>query len=184
MISGPSGSGKTTLARIILDSFDSFSFSVSATTRKKRENETDGIDYYFLNKKDFTAKISQNELLEYQEVYPGLYYGTLKSEIDRINSIHKVALLDVDVKGAMNIKKIYSGEAFTIFVHPGSIEILENRLKERKSEDAAGLAERLKRSVSELDYAPEFDAIVANSGSLENAVSEMKKILSKLHIPA
>lgn len=179
-VSGPSGSGKTTIAKAMLERFEKLSFSVSATTRPIRENETDGKDYYFLGQDEFSEQLKKNELIEFQEVYPGLLYGTLKSEISRISREKKTALLDVDVKGALNIKKIYGLKAFIIFVHPGSIEILKNRLKKRKSEDALSLEARLKRSALEFSYANEFDSIVMNDGRIEKAIIETEKLISHL----
>lgn len=180
MVSGPSGSGKTTISKAILERFENLDFSISATTRPIRKNEINGKDYYFLSKKEFNTKLKNNELVEYQEVYPGLFYGTLKSEVERIIRNKKIALLDVDVKGAMNIKKIYTGEAFTIFVHPGRVENLKERLKNRKSEDELSLETRLKRAALELGFAKEFDAVIHNDDSIENAINETERIIDAL----
>lgn len=177
VISGPSGSGKTTVVKALLDRFRELSFSVSATTRKKRINEKDKKDYYFLTPEEFKKKIINNELLEYEEVYPGIFYGTLRTEIDRIILSGKIPVLDVDVKGAMNIKKSYGKSAMTVFLHPESTQILEKRLKKRKSETASDMKERLQKANSELGYTDQFDHIVFNNKELNETIRQVRELL-------
>jgi len=179
VISGPSGSGKTTVVKTILEKFKELSFSVSATTRKKRASEIDAKDYYFLTPKEFTTKIENDELLEYQEVYPDIFYGTLKSDVSLLLEKGKIPVLDIDVKGALNVKKIYGTIVMTIFLYPGNIEILEKRLKHRKSENAHSLKERLDKAKSEIGYAHHFDHIVCNDGPLENTLKETCKLITE-----
>jgi len=137
-------------------------FSVSCTTREKRSGEVEGRDYYFISVAEFKAKIQNNEFAEYEEVYPGKFYGTLKSEIERIWNLRKVAIFDIDVKGAQNLKNQYAANCLSIFIQPPSKEVLINRLKLRGSEDEMSLKERIKRSEEELAYAGKFDKIVLN----------------------
>ncbi len=179
-VSGPSGSGKTTLVHQLLQNHDRFSFSISATTRPQRPNEQHGKDYYFFSPEEFKKKIKKGEFIEYQEVYPGILYGTLKSEIERIHAIGKIAVLDIDVLGALNIKKIYGEKALLIFIHPGSIENLKNRLIHRETESEQSLEKRLHRATKEMEMAFQFDYIIKNDSSLESAYQQFEKlILSK-----
>jgi len=171
IFSAPSGSGKTTIVRQILKSDIPFEFSVSATSRVPRENETDGKDYYFLSPDSFREKIKNNEFLEWEEVYHNQYYGTLKSEVERIrNSGHHV-LFDIDVVGGLNIKNQFGDDALALFIMPPHLEELENRLKKRGTEDDESLAKRLEKSEHELAYAPKFDKVIVND-HLQTAVKE------------
>ena len=146
VISAPSGSGKTTIAKEIMKMNPSLGFSVSATTRRKRETEVDGKDYFFLTEEEFNRRVANNEFAETEEVYPGKWYGTLKSEIDRLLNAGQDILFDLDVKGGLSIKKLYP-EACLIFIKAPSFDVLKQRLAGRKTEDAATVQKRLGASV-------------------------------------
>jgi guanylate kinase len=162
VITAPSGAGKSSIVKKLLKQDHGLSFSVSCTTREKRLGEEDGKDYYFITVEEFKRKIQNNEFAEYQEVYPGKFYGTLKTEIERIWSLRKVAVFDIDVKGALNLKTQLGENCLSIFIQPPSKEALVNRLKNRGSEDAKSLKARIERSKEELTYADKFDKIVLN----------------------
>lgn len=170
VLTAPSGAGKTTIARRVMEAVPELRFSVSATTRPPRRHEKDGVDYYFLSEEEFRRRIEEGDLVEYEEVYPGRFYGTLRSEIDRVAATHPV-LLDVDVKGAAAIKRLYGDEALTIFIAPPSTEVLAERLRQRATENEASLQQRLTRADMELKKAREFDAVVVND-DLDEAVAE------------
>lgn len=176
-ISGPSGSGKTTIVKTLLQNFPAFAFSISATTRPIRKNEVDGKDYYFLTANEFKSKIENKELLEYQEVYPDLFYGTLKSEISRMWKENRVPLLDIDVFGALNVKKEFEKESLIIFIHPGSIDTLKERLINRGSESEESFNTRIAKSETELNEAFKFDTIIYNDKNPEDAVNAVAKIV-------
>src|SRR5665647_969411 len=146
IFSAPSGAGKTTIVKHLLLCDLNFGFSISATTRKPRGNEVNGREYYFLSEEEFKRKIENHEFLEWEEVYPGSYYGTLKSELDRIWKLGKHVIFDVDVIGGINIKKFYPNETLSVFVMPPSIEELEVRLRMRDTETPENLAKRLDKA--------------------------------------
>ena len=171
VFSAPSGAGKTTLVKYILKTFSEIQFSISATSRKARGEERDGKDYYFLSNQEFKARIKNDEFIEYEEVYGGNYYGTLKSEVDRIWKDKKIAIFDIDVVGGANIKGMFPDETLSIFVMPPSIEILRERLIERGDVSKEEIDVRIKKAESELDYASKFDNIIIN-----NDLEESKKI--------
>jgi len=171
VFSAPSGAGKTTLVKYILKTFSEIKFSISATSRKARGEERDGKDYYFLSDQEFKARIKNDEFIEYEEVYGGNYYGTLKSEVDRIWKDKKIAIFDIDVVGGANIKGMFPDETLSIFVMPPSIEILRERLIERGDVSKEEIDVRIKKAESELDYASKFDNIIIN-----NDLEESKKI--------
>ncbi len=171
VFSAPSGAGKTTLVKYILKSFSEIQFSISATSRKARGEERDGKDYYFLSNQEFKARIKNDEFIEYEEVYGGNYYGTLKSEVDRIWKDKKIVIFDIDVVGGANIKGMFPDETLSIFVMPPSIEILRERLIERGDVSKEEIDVRIKKAESELDYASKFDNIIIN-----NDLEESKKI--------
>lgn len=178
IFTAPSGAGKTTLVRHLMSELNEvLAFSVSATTRQRREREKDGYDYYFITKDQFRQRIETDEFLEYQEVYDGNYYGTLKSEIQRIFDMDKSVIFDVDVQGAINIKKRYGKDALTIFVKPPSIEALKTRLIGRKSETDATLQQRLQKAIIELEYANRFDVTIIND-QLEVAKQQAYQIVT------
>jgi guanylate kinase len=162
IFSAPSGSGKTTVVKHLLAKYDNLSFSVSATTRTQRPNEVHGKDYYFFSEEDFRSKIEEGAFLEYEEVYKGLFYGTLKSEVQRIWSENKAVIFDVDVKGGLNIKRYYGDKALSVFLKPPSIEILMQRLTQRDTEVEHQLQERINKAHEELAYADDFDVLIVN----------------------
>jgi guanylate kinase len=168
---GPSGSGKTTIVHYLLKNVPTLSFSVSATTRHKRYNETDGIDYYFLTPDEFRQRIKNHEFIEYEEVYKDRFYGTLEAEVERIWKKDKVVIFDVDVEGGVHIKKKLGGKLLTVFVQPPSIEELHRRLSLRKTETPESLADRIEKSDKEMKYAGKFDKVIIND-NLETAQAE------------
>jgi guanylate kinase len=162
ILSAPSGTGKSTLVQYLLTCPFDLEFSVSATTRPPRGTEQNGKEYYFLSKEEFQKKIAQNEFLEYEEVYPGCYYGTLRSEIDRISAKGKNIIFDVDVLGGLNIKKQYKERALAIFIAPPSLEELKKRLMIRGTDSPEMIAKRLEKAEFEMSFAPQFDIIIVN----------------------
>jgi len=176
VFSAPSGSGKTTIVKEVLNSFPNFVFSISATTRKKRPNEKDGEDYFFITEKEFLERIEKNEFVEWEKFYD-YYYGTLKSQIDNNIKNGRHTVFEVDVKGAISIKKYYP-EAVLIFIAPPSIEELKQRLIKRNTETEEDLKKRIERAEMELSFKDKFDYVVSNS-DLEFAKKEVKKIIEK-----
>lgn len=170
VLTAPSGAGKTTIARRVMDLMPNLRFSVSATTRSPRPHEQDGVDYHFLSPPRFREYIDEGKLVEYEQVYPGLFYGTLRDEVERATS-EAPMLLDIDVRGASEVKRLFGDDVLVIFVRPPSFEHLESRLRDRATEDDAGLSERLLRAQKELEYADHFDAVVVNA-EVDKAVSE------------
>ena len=162
IVSAPSGAGKTTLVKHLLNSGLNLGFSVSATSRPIRTGETDGKDYFFLTTEEFREKIKNGDLLEWEEVYEGSYYGTLKTEVEKLLFAGKNVIFDVDVVGGLNIKKIYGKRALSVFISPPSIEVLELRLTNRGTDSAATIAHRMEKARWELDFAPQFDLILIN----------------------
>jgi guanylate kinase len=179
VVSGPSGSGKTTMAQRMMGLFPTLEFSVSATTRPKRPGEVEGRDYYFLTKDVFLRRVARGEFVEWEELFGNLY-GTLQEEIEGKLEIGRHLLFDLDVKGALSIKRFYP-EAFLVFVRPPSIEVLHQRLRDRHTEDEAALKLRFDRVALELDMSNRFDFEVLND-SLEQAVAEVSEFV-KNHIP-
>ncbi len=162
ILTAPSGSGKTTIARHLLASFPELAFSISATTRPIRAGETDGHDYYFLSQEAFRRAVEEGAFVEWEEVYPGKYYGTLLREVERLWQLGKVIIFDVDVLGALNLKRHFGDKALALFVQPPSVEVLEDRLRGRATESADMLAERLARAHMEMEYARKFDKVLIN----------------------
>ncbi|MBQ1190814.1 MAG: guanylate kinase [Bacteroidales bacterium] len=179
IFSAPSGSGKTTILKQIFEKFPNlFGFSVSATNRPARDGEIDGRDYYFLSDNQMKEKIANGDFLEWEQVYEGRYYGTLKSELDRIWSEGKVVVFDVDVKGGINIKNMLKDEAFAIFIMPPSVEELKKRLKGRNTETAESLQQRLARAEMEISKSDNFDTVILND-DLTLAVNEVEKCIGE-----
>lgn len=177
IISAPSGCGKSTIIDQIINRPQlRLSFSVSATTRLPRPGEEDGVNYYFLEPKDFQAAIARGELIEWEEVYPGRYYGTLCSEVERIRTNGKNVILDIDVKGGVNVKRMYGNDALAIFIEPPSIETLRQRLTDRGTESDEAIAQRIARAEMELSYAPYYDQRIVND-HLETAVEQVSKAI-------
>jgi guanylate kinase len=176
IFSAPSGSGKTTIVKHLMQQIPNLAFSISATSRQPRGNEQNGIDYHFLDNKTFRQKISKGEFLEWEEVYEGTYYGTLKSEITRISSHGETAIFDVDVVGATNIKKQYGDNALAIFIKAPTLKALEERLKNRKTDPEKVIIKRLDKAEKELGYAQFFDKIIIND-NLDIALKEAEQIV-------
>ncbi len=176
IVAAPSGAGKTTIVHHLLRKFPELAFSVSATNRARRDHEIDGVDYYFLSTDDFKRRVTEGAFLEYEEVYDDQFYGTLKSEIERLWDLGKCVIFDVDVKGATSIKKVYPDESLTIFIKPPSKEILFERLKNRKTETTESLKKRVARVTEELKYEDRFDKVVMND-DLEHAFFEAEKVV-------
>ena len=176
VVSAPSGAGKTTIVKHLLATFPQLGFSVSATSRKIREGEMDGREYYFMSPDDFRIMIEKGKLLEWQEVYPGSYYGTQVSEVKRITSIGQFPVFDVDVVGGLNIKKMYGAQALAIFIRPPSYEILESRLRARATDSEESLQKRLDKVKWELSFEKDFDKVIVND-KLENALHEAEKMV-------
>lgn len=162
IFSAPSGAGKTTVVRHLLDVIPSLAFSISATTRNKRDGEEDGKDYYFLSTEEFKNKIQEKKFIEYEQVYEGLFYGTLIAEIERLWSENKHVIFDVDVIGGINLKKHFNEKALSIFLKPPSIKSLEDRLYSRDSDEPNEIKKRLEKAASELKYEEEFDQVIVN----------------------
>jgi guanylate kinase len=177
IISAPSGSGKTTIVKHLLDSGLNLSFSVSATTRAKRDNETDGEDYFFLSVQEFKNRIKNNEFVEWEEVYKDLLYGTLKSELERIWAIGKNVIFDVDVKGGISLKNKFGTDAIAIFIMPPSVAELENRLTKRATDTPEKIRIRVDKAKDELKFADQFDTVIVNH-QLDKAKEETLKIVS------
>lgn len=171
ILSAPSGAGKTTIARHLLRAGMNLEFSISACSREKREGEIHGVDYYFLSVEDFKDQVSHGNFLEWEEVYPGHLYGTLKSEVERIIDSGRNVLFDVDVIGGLNIKKHYKDQAFAIFIQPPGIDDLEKRLRARSTDNQEKIKMRLEKSRQELEYASYFDLVIIND-KLEIAIKE------------
>lgn len=163
IFSAPSGAGKTTIVRHLLKQDLNLEFSVSATSRAPRYNETHGKDYYFLTEKEFKLKVEKNEFLEWEEVYKGTCYGTLKSEVERICNQGKNVIFDVDVVGGLNIKKFYGKRALSVFVQPPSVEELRRRLQNRSTETEEKIQLRIAKADHELGFANEFDMVITNN---------------------
>ena len=176
VIVAPSGSGKTTLARCLLREFPKVRFSVSATTREPRKGEVSGKDYHFLSGEEFDHQIRNNGFLEWEEFYNGTRYGTLRSEVDKLMKSGYFPLLDIEIKGALNVKNIYGDDCVTIFIQPPSLEELEKRLINRGTEDSESLALRLERAEEEIKYADKFDFVVVND-DLDTAFQQVKEIV-------
>ena len=177
VISAPSGTGKTSIVKRIINEIPGLVFSVSATTRKKRENEKNGTDYFFISEKEFEEKIEKNEFVEWEKVYD-YYYGTFKSIIEDNISKGKSVIMEVDVKGALSIKKIYP-KANLIYVIPPSQDELIRRLKNRKTENDTDLRKRLERAIMELSIKDKFDYFVVNK-DLEKAISDTKSLINNI----
>jgi guanylate kinase len=176
IVTAPSGAGKTTIVRHLLSTFDQLVFSVSATTRSKRDYEVEGKDYYFISQEAFRQHIAQGDFLEWEEVYDNQFYGTLKSEVARIWNAHLQIIFDIDVKGALNIKKSYPHDSLAIFVKPPSAEVLYQRLKGRQTETPESLQKRLARAEEELGYKDKFDHVLVND-TLEHALEESERVV-------
>jgi guanylate kinase len=179
IFSGPSGSGKTTIVQHLLKKHsDKLAFSISATTRSRRGVEENGKDYYYLTHEDFKKKIENDEFLEWEEVYSGRYYGTLKKEVERIWSSGKNVVFDVDVEGGLNLKNQFKDRALAVFVMPPSIKILEERLHSRKTDSPESISRRIEKAEKELKTASLFDKFIINE-TIENAYRDAERIVGE-----
>lgn len=176
IFSAPSGAGKTTIVRHLLEKFPQLEFSISATSRAPRGSEQNGIDYHFLTADVFKQKIAANEFVEWEEVYADNYYGTLKSEVQRIWAKGNVILFDVDVKGGLNIKRIYGSDALAVFVMPPSVEVLRQRLQTRSTDSPEAIERRVRKAEEEITYASGFDVVVLND-NLSDALQKAEKVI-------
>lgn len=176
IISAPSGAGKSTLVKYLLTQNLGLEFSVSATCRQARGKEQHGKDYYFISEEEFKQKINNNEFIEYEEVYSGCYYGTLRSEVDRISEEGNTVIFDVDVVGGLNIKKQYPDHSIAIFVAPPSVEELKNRLTKRCTDTPEMIERRVGKATLEMSYAPQFDVVIVND-QLEKAKKEIETVV-------
>jgi guanylate kinase len=174
VLTAPSGAGKTSIKKEILKENPDFIFSISATTRAKRENEIDGVDYFFLLKEDFESKISNNEFVEWEKLFDN-YYGTLKSFLDENIDAGKIIIMDIDVKGAESIKSIYN-DAIVIFIAPPDLNVLKSRLEKRRSESSSSLEKRINRADMEMEFKDKFDYLIVNN-DLDIAIEEVSEIL-------
>lgn len=177
IISAPSGAGKTTIVKHLLDSGLNLAFSVSATTRALRGNETEGKDYFFLSVSEFKRRIENNEFVEWEEVYKDIFYGTLKSELERIRANGNFVMFDVDVKGGINLKKKFGTKSISIFIMPPSVEELEYRLVKRATDSPEKIIMRVKKAREEMKLADEFDTVIVNH-QLDKAKEAALKIVS------
>jgi guanylate kinase len=176
ILTAPSGAGKTSITKFLLANYPQLAFSVSATTRAPRGAEQDGVDYHFISPAAFEGHIYQNDFLEYEMVYEGLYYGTLKSELDRIWALGKTPVLDIDVKGAIAIQKQLGEKSLSIFILPPSIEVLKERLEKRNTESPEKVQMRLDKAAYEISFSNQFNAVVKNE-VLETACTETASLI-------
>lgn len=178
IITAPSGAGKTSITHFLLKKFPQLAFSISAATRKRRGNETEGKDYYFMTEEDFTHKIQHNEFVEWEMVYEGKYYGTLKSELERIWNNHQVPVLDIDVKGAIHVQQQYPDTILSIFVEPPSVDELKRRLSSRGTETAESLQARVNKASYEISFKHHFHKIILND-NLERACQTAREVVQQ-----
>ncbi|WP_207511461.1 guanylate kinase [Longitalea luteola] len=178
IITAPSGAGKTSITHFLLKKFPQLSFSISAATRKRRENETEGKDYYFMAEEEFNQKIQHNEFVEWEMVYEGKKYGTLKSELERIWNNQQVPVLDIDVKGAIHVQQQYPGTTLSIFVDPPSVDELKRRLSSRGTETEESLQQRINKASYEISFKHHFTAIILND-NLERACQHAQQVVQQ-----
>lgn len=178
IISAPSGAGKGTIIQELIRRDPRLSVSISATTRECRPGEEDGVNYYYLTEEEFRSRIQNDEFVEWEEVYPGIMYGTLKSEVERLWALEKIVIFELDVNGALALKKFYGEQSCAIFILPPSLEELQNRLIHRGSETAEEMEVRLKRAVYEIEQQVYFDATVKND-KLEPAIVEVAELIDQ-----
>jgi guanylate kinase len=178
IISAPSGAGKTTIVRALLKELPQLAFSISACSREPRGLEKNGVDYYFLGKEGFAQQIAENAFIEWEEVYDGMFYGTLKSELARIWKEGKIVIFDVDVVGGIHLKEIMKEKALSVFIQPPSLEELERRLQSRNTDSMNKIAMRVAKAAQEIEQAKEFDVIVVND-QLELAIQAIHSAIAR-----
>lgn len=177
IFSAPSGAGKTTIVHHLLGKVPNLEFSISATTRLPRGEERDGLDYYFITKEEFLHRIAKKQFVEFEEVYSGTFYGTLREEIERIWANGKTVIFDIDVEGGLHLKRKYGEQALAIFVQPPSLEVLKQRLTGRGTDSEEKLKERFAKAEKELNYASKFDIILKNY-DLQTACDEAEELVT------
>lgn len=178
LLTAPSGAGKSTIAHYLIKNNDKYLFSISAATRTPRGSERNGIDYYFMSEKDFIEKIKKEAFVEWEMVYEGKYYGTLKSELERIWNKNKIPILDIDVKGAIHVKRLYGPQCLTIFIMPPSIEDLRKRLELRNTDTSDNIETRINKASYEISFKDSFDKVIVND-NINKACEEAKKIIDE-----
>ena len=178
IFSAPSGSGKSTIVHHILGLHPEVEFSVSATSRPPRGKEKNGVEYWFMTTRKFLAKVAADAFVEYEEVYPGRFYGTLKSEVDRIWKKGHVIIFDVDVKGGVSLKKYFGDKALSVFIQAPSVEVLRERLVRRGTDSPEEIEKRVGKAEEEMKFAPLFDHILVND-DLETAFAEVEEVVDK-----
>ncbi len=176
IVAAPSGAGKTTIVHHLLQTIPELEFSVSATTREQRPNERHGVDYYYITKEEFHRRIDNNEFLEWEEVYGGNFYGTLKSELDRIWAMGHHVIFDIDVVGGLRLKELYPDNSLSVFIMPPSVEALEQRLRGRGTETPANLAMRVEKAAHEMSFSDKFDITIVNA-TLNQSLPEAENIV-------
>lgn len=177
IVTAPSGAGKTTIVRHLLSRFPQLAFSVSATTRAPRAGEVNGVDYYFLSPEEFKTRLAANEFIEHEEVYHNSFYGTLLVELQRLWNQNKIIVFDVDVKGAISLKKTFGDNALSLFIKPPSTEILDQRLRNRATDSLEKIEERINKAHHELEFEEYFDKTILND-NLNNALEEAENVVS------
>ena len=178
IFAAPSGAGKTTIVRHLLGKFDHLAFSISATTRQRRNYEIEGKDYYFISPEQFQELIAEGAFVEWEQVYANQYYGTLKSEVERLWKAQKSIIFDIDVKGALSIKRVYPENALAVFIRPPSEAVLIDRLKKRQTETPQSLEKRINKIKEELSYQDKFDVVLVND-DLDQALKEAEEIVER-----
>ncbi len=178
IITAPSGAGKTSITKYLLNKYPQLAFSVSAATRKPRAHEVDGQDYYFMSADSFHQKINENAFVEWEMVYEGKYYGTLKSEVERLWSIGKTPVLDIDVKGAIHVREQYPNNTLAIFIEPPSMDELKRRLESRGTENIESMQTRLSKAEYEISFKGQFDKVIIND-DLQRACGETETVIKE-----
>ena len=176
IITAPSGAGKTSITRFLIQKYDQLAFSISAATRRPRGKEVDGVDYYFMSTEDFQQKITEGKFIEWEMVYEGKYYGTLREELERIWALNKVPMLDIDVKGAIHVQQQFPGTCLSIFIEPPTVDELKNRLLSRGTETDDSIATRVNKAAYELSFKHSFDHVIVND-NLDKACADAENVI-------